>query len=461
MLSTAEGLIASLEMTQGVRIMQGTIAAARAHRANLLGEAHMAADFARQALEYLPDIDLVSRSLRTVATALIGDACSISGNLEEARQAYMESARIGQAAGDVHLTIVANSNLANVLIEQGMLRQAARIYAETLLKATRPDGQKSIIAGRVLAELSQVYYEWNHLEDAFQFAQQSLALCRQWGNMDLQAVGHVMLARLEHLQRHPEKAQEAMQAAEQIANEYNLAPRYSIWVKSALARLSIIQGNLEKASRLIQESGITTDSIVNDIEIPYLREPNYLVWLHLLLAHGAYDTALALSERLLQKAQAANRLGRVLEVLVLQALVFQGKKDLARALAILERALSLAQPEGYVRVFLDEGGPMAKLLYQAKSHRIGQGYTSELLSALGRVTSAEQPATQLLIEPLTQRELELLKLIEEGCTNQDIADRLVISIPTVKRHISNIYSKLGAKSRTQAISLGRELKLFD
>jgi ATP/maltotriose-dependent transcriptional regulator MalT len=461
MLSTAEGLIASLEMTQGVRVMQGAIAAARAHRANLLGEAHMAADFARQALEYLPDIDLVSRSLRTVATALIGDACSISGNLEEARQAYMESARIGQAAGDVHLIIVANSNLANVLIEQGMLRQAARIYSETLLKATRPDGQKSIIAGRVLAELSQVYYEWNHLEDAFQFTRQSLALCRQWGNMDLQAVGYVMLARLEHLQRHPEKAQEAMQAAEQIANEYNLAPRYSFWVESALARLSIVQGNLEKASRLIQESGITTDSIVDDVEIPYLREPIYLIWLHLLLAHGAYDTALALSERLLQKAQTANRQGRVLEVLVLQALVFQGKRDLARALAILERALSLAQPEGYVRVFLDEGEPMAKLLYQAKSHRIGQGYTSELLSALGRVTNTEQPATQLLIEPLTQRELELLKLIEEGCTNQDIAVRLVISIPTVKRHISNIYSKLGAKSRTQAISLGRELKLFD
>ncbi len=181
----------------------------------------------------------------------------MSGNLEEAQQAYMEAARIGQAAGDIHLTIVNNSNLANLLIEQGSLRQAARIYSDTLQIATRPNGQTSIIAGRVYGELSQVYYEWNHLEDAYQFAQQCLALCRQWGNMDLQAVGYVMLARLELLQSHPEEVQEAMQAAEQLVNGFDLAPRYSIWVKSALARLSIVQRNLEKASHLIQQSGIT------------------------------------------------------------------------------------------------------------------------------------------------------------------------------------------------------------
>ena len=461
MLRTAEELISSVELTQGVKIMQGTIAAARAHQANRQGKAQIAVEFARQALDCLPDIDLVTRSLRTVATALIGDASSIMGNLDEARQAYIESARIGQAAGDIHLSIVANSNLANILIELGMLRQAARIYSETLLIATRPDGRKSLITGRVFCELSQVYYEWNHLEDAFQYAHQSIKLCRQWGNMDLQAVGYVMLARLEHLQCHPDKAQEAMQAAEQIANGYDLAPKYSIWVKSSLACLSIVQGNLEKASHLIQEYGIIIDSNIGDVEIPYLSEPYHLVLLRLLLAQKNYETALELSQRLLQKAEVTNRMGRVIEVLVLQALACQGKKDVPRALAVLERALTLAQPEGYVRIFLDEGEPMVKLLYQAKSHRIGQEYASELLSASGKVSGTEMPPVQLLIEPLTERELGLLKLIEAGYSNQDIADKLVISIPTVKRHISNIYAKLGAKSRTQAISLGRELKLFE
>ena len=147
--------------------------------------------------------------------------------------------------------------------------------------------------------------------------------------------------------------------------------------------------------------------------------------------------------------------------MILQALAFQGKRDMDQALLVLERALSLAEPEGYTRVFLDEGEPMAKLLYQAKAHKIGQEYASELLSALGEPPRAELTPAQLLIEPLTSRELEVLKLIETGYSNQDIADTLVISMPTVKRHISNIYIKLGARSRTQAVSLGRELGLFE
>jgi LuxR family maltose regulon positive regulatory protein len=203
------------------------------------------------------------------------------------------------------------------------------------------------------------------------------------------------------------------------------------------------------------------DSIIGGAEIPYLLEPIVLGLMRLLMTQGEYDTILRLSQRLLQQAEAGNRIGRVIEILVIQALVYQEQKDIERALGVLGKALLLAQTEGYVRVFLDEGEPMMKLLYQAKVHQVGGGYLSKLLFDLGTVSSLAKPKTQLLIEPLTQRELELLKLIEEGCTNQDIADRLVISIPTVKRHISNIYSKLGAKNRTQAVSLGKELKLFN
>src|SRR4030066_423708 len=142
----------------------------------------------------------------------------MTGDLEEAKQAYVESAQICQAAGDVHLTIVVNSNLANILVAQGILRQAARIYSDTLSLATRPDGQKALIAGRLFIECSQVYYEWNQLESAFEYAQQSLNLCRQWGNMDLQAVGFAQLARLECIFSHPEEMQAASQAAEQLVN---------------------------------------------------------------------------------------------------------------------------------------------------------------------------------------------------------------------------------------------------
>jgi LuxR family maltose regulon positive regulatory protein len=151
----------------------------------------------------------------------------------------------------------------------------------------------------------------------------------------------------------------------------------------------------------------------------------------------------------------------VIEILILQALAFQGKKDTNHGLAALERALALAEPEGYVRIFLDEGETMTRLLCQVQSRQVGNNYATELLSKIGRISSMTQPSMQLLIEPLTTREVEVIKLIKTGCSNQDIAEQLFISIPTVKRHISNIYGKLGVESRTQAVAIGKELKIFE
>jgi len=379
----------------------------------------------------------------------------MKGELEDARQAYMEAKQIGQAAGDIHLVIVVNSNLANILVEQGHLHQAASIYSQTLQMASRPDGQKSVIAGRVYAELGQVSYEWNHLEAATQQVHKSIALCRQWGNMDQLATGYAMLARLMHVQGHPLRALEAIQLAEQLANEHHLLPRYSTWILYALSRLWIAQGNLEKVAHLVHQREIEVDN-----EIPYLHEPDYLILLRLCLARADYETALPLSQRLLQKAEAAGRIGRVIEILVLQALLFQGKKNMEQALATLKRALSLAQPEGYVRTFLDEGEPMSKLLHLAKARRIETEYAIKLLSATGEAIERPQSPIQFLVKPLSMREVEVLKLIEAGCSNQEIATKLVISIATVKRHISNIYAKLDAQNRTQAVSISRELGLF-
>ena len=227
-----------------------------------------------------------------------------------------------------------------------------------------------------------------------------------------------------------------------------------------LARLWLTQGDLERPVQLLRQSGITLTGLTGEAEIPYLREPEYLILARVLLAQGDYDAALALSERLLQKAETAGRVGRVIEILALQALAYQGKKDMDQALAVLSKAFALAQPEGYVRTFLDEGEPMAKLLYQAKVRGIGPGYAAQLLAALGQASGSALPPAQMLIEPLTPRELELLRLIEAGYTNEKIAAKLVISMPTVKRHISNIYAKLGANSRTQAVARGKELNFF-
>jgi LuxR family transcriptional regulator, maltose regulon positive regulatory protein len=213
---------------------------------------------------------------------------------------------------------------------------------------------------------------------------------------------------------------------------------------------------LERPSQRIQKRGLK----IKD-EIPYQRESEYVLLLRVLLARGDHAAALLLSGRLLKQAESTGQMSLAIESLILQALAFQGKKDIEGALTALDKALSLAQPEGYVRSFLDEGEAMTRLLCQVQSRQVGTGYAAVLLSGIEKTSGMTQPSMQLLIEPLTTREVEVLKLIEAGCSNQEISEQLVISITTVKRHISNIYAKLAVESRTQAVAIGKELKIFD
>ncbi|CAG0940897.1 partial Transcriptional regulatory protein LiaR, partial [Anaerolineae bacterium] len=304
--------------------------------------------------------------------------------------------------------------------------------------------------------LSQVAFEWNDLEGAERYARQCIELCQVSGNLELEAVGHIMLARLEHIQGNAEKTIEAMRVAEQLARAYHASPKWTTWVQCALARLWLAQGNLEQVTNFLRQNGAT-----NNADIAYPQEPVYLVLLRMLLAQREYDSALVLSERLLALAEARNCIGRVIEILVLRTTAWQGKQDLAQALSVLEKALALAQPERYVRVFLDEGEAMARLLHHAKAHHMGTGFVSELLAEMPNKSDGASASVQLLIEPLSARELEVLHLIAVGDSNEEIAAKLIISIKTAKRHISNIYAKLGVKSRTQAVALAHELKLIE
>ncbi len=455
-LQAPEKLLSPLEPTVEVRTMLGTIAAARAYCANSQGDTHAAAEYARHALDLLPDCSSISQSIRSVSTSILGDASWINGNLEEAIRAYTDAIRIGRQAENLHMVIIANSNLGDVLFEQGQLHRAADTYSRSLQMAVRPDGQKSPLAGNLYAGLAGLAYERNQLNEADQYIHQCIDLCRRWGDIELQAVVHVRLARLEQARGNTEAVREAVRGAEQLAGEHPLSPWRSIQMQSDLARVWLAQGNLERLSQLIQMSGLKVED-----DIPCQREPGYVILLRLLLARNDYESSLLLSERLLKQAEPAGRMGLVIKILILQALAFHGKRETEQALVSLDRALALAKPEEYVRSFLDEGEAMTRLLCQAQAHKIASGYATELLSKISKISEMTQPSMQLLIEPLTTREVEVLKLIEAGCSNQDIAGQLFISIPTVKRHISNIYTKLGVKSRTQAVAIGKELKLFE
>jgi LuxR family maltose regulon positive regulatory protein len=455
-LQTPEKLLTLLKPTVEVKTMLGTIAAARAHCANTQGDTHSAAENAREALDLLPDCSSISQSIRSVSTSILGDASWINGNLEEATRAYTEAIRIGQEARNLHMTIIANSNLGDILVEQGQLHRAGDTYTKALQMAVRPDGQRSPLAKNLCVGLGRLAYEHNQLNVADQYIHECIDLCRQWGEFDLQAIACAMLARLEQVRGKPDAAQEAMREAEQLAVEHPLSSRRSIQLKSDLARYYLAQGNLEKVSQLIQENALS----IKD-RIPYQREPEYIILLRKLLSQNDHEAALALSNRMLKQAEQTGRKGLVIEILILQALAFQGKKETEQALVTLEKALTLAQSEGYVRSFLDEGEAMTRLLCQVQSRQTGSSYAAVLLSKIGKISGMTQPSMQLLIAPLTTREVEVLKLIQAGSSNQDIAEQLVISITTVKRHISNIYAKLGVKSRTQAVAIGKELKIFE
>jgi len=455
-LQIPEKLLAPLEPSEEVKTMRGTIAAARAHCANSRGDSQMAAEYAQEALQQLPLCSSISKSIRSVATSILGDASWINGNLEEAIKAYTEAMKIGKEANNQNMVIIANSNIADILLLQGALHRAADTYAQSLQMAVRPDGQRSPLAAKMFAGTARVAYELNRLDEAEENLLQCIELSRIWRDIGQEAYAYSILARLEQARNHPDKTQEAMREAERLTGEVMLSPAWSIQVRSNLTRIWLSQGNLERPSQRIQKRGLNIDD-----EIPYQRESEYVLMLRVLLARGDYADAIILSNRLLHQGETTGQVGVVIETLILKALAHQGKKETEQALASLERALTLAQPEGYVRVFLDEGEAMTRLLCLAQSRQVGNGYAAVLLSEIGKISCMTQLSMQLLIEPLTTREVEVLKLIEAGCSNQDIAGQLFISLPTVKRHISNIYSKLGAKSRTQALAIGKELKIFE
>jgi LuxR family maltose regulon positive regulatory protein len=341
------------------------------------------------------------------------------------------------------------------LIEQARLHQAVELYGEALQLATLPNEVRLPAAGRVYICLAKVLYEWNDLDAVTQCLRRGIELCRQGGTVEHLAVGHFLLARARQARGDLDGAQEAVRDAEQMALEHSLPAEVKSSIKASRVRLWLAQGNLEEAARWAEQSGLTANDPVS-----YIREPEYLALLHVFLAQGKTDATWTLAERLLHAAEATGRTGRVILFLALQALARQAQEDISGAVAALERALSLAQPEGYARTFLDEGARMARLLRHAASRGIAPGYVTRLLSGIAEVPEASTLSAQPLVEPLSERELQVLGLLSAGKSNREIADELVLATGTVKRHLYNIYGKLNVRSRLECVTRAQELHLL-
>jgi len=416
------------------------------------GDVVRAARLCRQALDGLREGNDFVRALAALA---LGVASKPSGDLAGAVQAHAQAARLARATGSILLAVSALTCQGDALIEQARLHQAVEMYNEALQSATLPNEVRLPAAGRVYVCLAKVLYEWNDLDAVTRCLQQGTELCRQGGMVEHLTVGHFLLARARQAQGDLEGAQEAVQEAERMVIEHSVPAEVASSVRASRVRLWLAQGNLEKVARWAQQSGLTVDDPVS-----YIRESEYLALLHVLLAQGELDAALTLSDRLLRAAEDTGRTGRVILFLALQALAWQGKEDVPRALVALERALSLGEPEGYARTFLDGGAPMATLLRHAGSQGIAPAYVAQLLSGIAEAPGAAPPPMQPLVEPLSERELEVLRLLAAGKSNREIADELVLATGTVKRHLYNVYGKLNVRSRLECVARAQELHLL-
>jgi LuxR family transcriptional regulator, maltose regulon positive regulatory protein len=225
-------------------------------------------------------------------------------------------------------------------------------------------------------------------------------------------------------------------------------------VSALKTRVWVVQGKLDEALEWTLERGL---SVADDLS--YLREFEHITLARVLLARRAFPDAMGLLERLLRAADDGARTGSVIEVLVLQAIGYQMQDNISAALVPLERALPLAEPEGYVRIFVDEGPAMATLLQVAAKRRIAPEYARQLLAAFGKGEN-RTPVTQGLMEPLSERELDVLRLLGTDLDGPDIARQLVVSLSTLRTHTRSIYSKLGVNNRRAAVRRGEELALL-
>ena len=431
--------------------LQGEILAWRAVLTRLQGQIDQAIDLSQEALAILPESE---GYLRGILTLTLGMAQRMAGNFSAASQIFAKASAVTQAAGHLFAYLIVMRQQTELLVEQGQLQQAAEIYRQALNLVVENKAEQFPPVGLVHLGLGELHYQWNDLAAAERHLERAIALELRGGHGRILIEGPAILAWVKQAQGDSEGARQSMAQAVQRAQGYH---ETNYWVRPTVtahqARLWLVQGDVAAAAGWAQEQALRLDG-----EISHLREFDYLTLARLLMAQNQFSQARLLLERLSQQTEAAGRLGGLIESLLLQSLAYQAENNLTAALIPFKRVLTLAEPAGYIRLFVDEGPTIRPLLNQTLAQGFRSAYTLRLLVALPEDNSETTPLPGLP-EPLTPREREVLRLIAAGLSNRDIAETLIISYATVKRHVSNIYGKLGVPNRAQAILKAQELNL--
>jgi LuxR family transcriptional regulator, maltose regulon positive regulatory protein len=441
-----------------------TITLLRATLARMHGDAHRAVEFARQARTQLGDDELLLGSM--VGWHLAG-ADWMEGRLEQAESALGGLVADRRAVGERYFILRGCYDLGQIQQGRGHLGAALQTYRQGL-EIAGDAGRQLPAAGIAHVGLADVLRERDELDAALDHARLGVALCGQLAYAQALATGLATLARIRQAKGDAAGALEAIGQAERFELSPGMVALFNP-VPAWRARLLLAHGEIDAVSRWVRGCGLAADD-----EPSYPREREYLVLARVLLAEQPAQ-ALGLLERWHTLAAAQGRTGSVIELRALQALAHAACGDEPRALAALDEALTLAAPEGYLRLFVDEGRPMAELLRKLVAdrrldHGSGAGpreYRSRLVEAFEQAHLPIRPPVRRgavvvagLIEPLSARELEVLGLLAAGKPNREIAQELVVTLETVKKHASHIFDKLGVANRTQAVARARELGLM-
>ena len=440
------------------RYLLGYVAAIRAWRVVRLGEPRNAIDYAREALALLPEHE---PRPRIIASFSLAGAYQATGDLKAASVAFSETSQLAWTAGSYYAALGAMARQAELQTARGRLHEAEVTLREALRLAAARGDAALLATGELRVAMGNLLYERNDLEAASDQIAQGLTLAERIGRLDTMVEGQLALSRIAHARGNPSGALERALVAEHLAQNSGaseVAAEATVWKM----RLHLASGDAE-ATAYEQAQAAGPNKVP-----PSMREKERVSHARLLIARGEHDDALRLLRGLRAAAETAGKTGDEIRLLVLEALTLWAKGEKERAVRNLARSLALAEPDSYVRTFVDEGSAMVELLSEvlelqqrrrlvppAPTH-----YLRKLLAALEQDATDSARMSAKLPEPLSERELEVLVLMAAGKTNRQIAEEMYVAPSTVKTHTKNIYRKLDVRNRTQALACAREVELI-
>jgi len=439
------------------------VLAFRASHASLVQGPH-AIELVRQALGILPE----DHWMRGMLVVFLGSAYYAAGDLDGALEALTHAPVSAQSASEIQphrVHLLAFGGM--VYYAKGQLRDALKLLYKAVEQA-EPGGIPIPYVGTLLAymSLAPVLYERNELEQAREYLKRCLEMADNFGSAEVQVYVLSLLTRICLANHDLPTAVSNYEQIDSLLQEHVFSPSIMAYVNYHRFQLYLNQRNMEAAATWVEAHNDPSGRL-NSYALHRVAFPQFLI------AQGNFDAASKDLKTFVKDAQEAAHGNLLVKALVLQALAHKGCGDQANALNVLEHVLRMSEPEGYIRIFVDEGEPMYRLIREHQSFLKTKiyddvdgeclrllTYTDKLLAAFPQSSATDSKKNDSLPEPLSERELEILQLIATGRTNQEIAEILVIALSTVKSHINNLYGKLGTNRRTEAIAIARDLGLI-